>query len=64
MTTERAHLKTEAAIWAEGTSYTADEILAAFEARTETDLGFCEFCEQVLKIANTPEGRDNEWHLY
>lgn len=50
MTTERQHRHTEAAIWAEGTEYTADEILQLMERDGHENVA--RYCREVLGISN------------
>lgn len=54
-------LHTEAAIWAEGTPYTADELLRGFADYLAYDDEAGEFewwCENVMKITNEAEASD------
>lgn len=51
-------LHTEAAIWAEGTPYTADELLAGYSDWLEyadPEASFEWWCENVMKIPNEPK---------
>lgn len=51
--------ETEAAIWAEGTRYTKEDILRAYRihlSNLDQPLGIQEFCEQGLGIQNTTAG--------
>jgi len=55
----RPEEETEAAIWAEGTKYTKDDILRAYRihlANLDAPLSIQEFCEQALGIQNTAAG--------
>ncbi len=51
---------TEAAIWAEGTPYTADELLHGYRDWQEyasDGKSFAWWCENVMNIKNEPEVR-------
>jgi hypothetical protein len=51
--------ETEAAIWAEGTRYTKEDILRSYRIHlSNLDEPMCiqEFCEQALKIKNKTAG--------
>lgn len=54
-------LHTEAAIWAEGTPYTADDLIKGYcdwIESAEEEAGFEWWCENVMKIPNIPEVSD------
>jgi hypothetical protein len=52
---------TEAAFWAEGTPYTADELIRGYNDWCEYSPGgesFEWWCEHVMKIENDPNRKD------
>ena len=58
-----ADAHTEAAIWAEGTPYKADELIAGYKDWLEYSQGSESFewwCENVMKISNTQEDSDGQ----
>ena len=55
------HLETDAAIWAEGTEWTKDDLLRGYRDWQEYaggDDSFEWWCENVMKIRNEPEVSD------